>query len=63
MKAKETRKVRGYKIKDSVYFKAQKKASKGETQLATLIEAWVTNYGKYGSPLISTHNYNPNAII
>lgn len=43
MKVKQPRKVRGYKITDADYNKAKKR---GKGKLASLIEEWVTAYGK-----------------
>lgn len=44
MKAKEKRKVRGYKIADTKYNKAMKRAGKEKIPLATLIEDIVSGY-------------------
>ena len=48
-KKPESRLLKGYKIKDTVYQKAKKRATKEKTPLATLIELWVEGYsnGKY----------------
>lgn len=46
MNVKETRKVRGYKITDSAYKRAQKRGIKDGEPLATLIEKVVTAYSK-----------------
>ena len=46
MKAKEKRKVRGYKITDTAYGKAMKKAAKHKYPLAKLIENIVSAYGE-----------------
>ncbi len=43
---KENRVIKGYKIKDSVYKKAIKRADKEKYPLATQIEDWVTTYSK-----------------
>ncbi len=45
MKAKEQRKVKGYKIAESQYKKAMRRAKKEKLNLATLIEVWVLSYG------------------
>lgn len=45
MKAKEQRKVKGYKITESQYKKAMRRAKKEKLNLATLIEVWVLSYG------------------
>lgn len=44
MKVKEKRIVKGYKIKNSLYNKAKKRADKDKLKLATLIEIWVISY-------------------
>lgn len=44
MKAKEKRKVRGYKAMDKPYFKALKRAEKAKVPLATLLEKVVDAY-------------------
>ena len=46
IKKKEKRILKGYKIKDSVYQKAKKRASKNKVPLATTIENWVTLYSE-----------------
>lgn len=46
MKVKEKRKNRGYKATDKDYDKAQKRAAKSETPLATILEKVVVAYGK-----------------
>lgn len=51
MKAKEKRKPRAYKIADSSYLKAMKKAKKEKTPLASMIEEIVTAYGNGGFTL------------
>ena len=43
-KKPEPRLLKGYKIKDTVYQKAKKRATKEKTPLATLIEQWVEGY-------------------
>lgn len=42
----EKRKVKSYKVADSVYQKAKKKARKEKTTLANKIENFVTDYSK-----------------
>lgn len=44
MKAKEPRKLRGYKVADKPYAKAMRRANKEKKSLATLIEQFVTRY-------------------
>jgi hypothetical protein len=46
MNAKETEKrvLKGYKIRQSTYDKAMRRAKKERLALATLIEGWVRNY-------------------
>lgn len=53
MKAKEKRKVRGYKISDKPYLVAMKRAKKNGSPLASLIEKWVTDFGKDAPILIN----------
>ncbi len=43
-KQKEKRALKGYKIKDSVYRKAMRRAKKNKTNLASKIELWVALY-------------------
>lgn len=43
-KAKQKRNVRGYKVTDSKYFKAMRRAKKEKIPLATLIEDVVNGY-------------------
>jgi hypothetical protein len=40
----EKRAIKGYKIKDSVYRKAMRRAKKDKTNLANKIELWVALY-------------------
>lgn len=51
MKVKEKRKVRGYKIANTPYTTAMKRAKKNGYSLSTLIEEWVVDFGKYGTIL------------
>lgn len=44
MKVKEKRKCRTYKITDSVYLKAMKRAKKEKVPLAPMLETLVTAY-------------------
>lgn len=63
MKAKEKRKVRGYKIADKPYSVAMKRAKKIDFPLASLIEEWVIDFGKYGTILknrLQIEQNNPN---
>lgn len=46
MKAKEKRNVRAYKIADKPYEKAKKRATRNKSNLATIIEAFVTDYSE-----------------
>lgn len=43
-KAKEKRVLKGYKIKQSVYDKAMRRAKRDKRPLANLIENFVTDY-------------------
>lgn len=52
MKAKQQRKLRGYKITDKDYNKAMMRANKEKHPLATSIEKWVIEYAKYGQGYI-----------
>ena len=58
MKAKEKRKVRGYKMADAPYLKAMKRATKEKLNLATLIEVWVIAYGNKDPFYISSEHPN-----
>jgi hypothetical protein len=40
----EKRVLKGYKIRNSIYDKAMKRAKKENTPLATLVEEWIRNY-------------------
>ena len=44
IKKKEKRELKGYKIKDSIYQKAKRRAKKDKNALSTLVETWVTSY-------------------
>lgn len=46
MKVKEKRKVRGYKITDSDYNRAMKRAAKEKGKLAKIIETMVIGYSR-----------------
>lgn len=53
MKAKEPRTVKGYKIQDSTYQKAMRRAKREKLELATLVEVWVIAYAHKDDFLIS----------
>ncbi len=55
MKAKEQRKLRGYKIADTPYEKAKKR---GNGLLATLVESWVIAYGQGATILVNPPEKN-----
>lgn len=49
---KQKRKPRSYKIVDSAYNKAMKRAKKEKLELATMIEVWVLSYANGDSYFI-----------
>lgn len=53
---KEIRKPRSYKIKDSVYQRAMKRAVKEKVSLATIIEVWLICYGSKTPFYIDSNN-------
>lgn len=56
-KKKEKRILKGYKIRNSVYAKAIKRASKKNMKLATTIEHWVECFAEgYVVGIIDTKN-------
>lgn len=57
MKEKEKRIVKGYKITQTSYNRAMKRAKKDKVALATLIEIWVAYYSKY-KPYCIDERYN-----
>lgn len=64
MPTKEKRVVKGYKIKESVYVKAKKRADKKKEHLATLIEEWVSAYAAGSGMLMyaSSHKKDGSRI-
>jgi hypothetical protein len=46
MKAKQKRIARAYKVADAPYNKAKKRATRNKQSLATIVEAFVTDYSE-----------------
>lgn len=61
MKVKEKRIVKGYKIRQSAYSKAFKRAKKNKVPLATTIENWVSLYGEGYSVGLLNMSANPQS--
>lgn len=59
MKVKEKRRVRGYKITDTDYKRAMKRAKRSRSELAPIIEQFVIRYGKIGFTTVEFLEYHP----
>lgn len=58
----EKRIIKGYKIRESSYKKAMKRASKSKLSLATLIEVWVLAYANNIPYLIESNTVTNKQI-